>query len=99
VELLTGIMLMKGGDHTQIHIEGRHEDRIAIRLEAGEARVDALLTRETKSWNLRYVDPHGTGHEVELSLRRMPWQTALRIALKYCEERLSAWSGKPGPGE
>ena len=84
---------------TLIHIEARHEDRIAIRLEATEARVDALLTRETKGWNLRYVDLHGASHEVDLSLRRVPWHTALRIALKYCEERLSARAAKSGPGE
>ena len=75
-----------------IHVEARHEDRIAIRLEANEVRVDALLTRETRGWNLRYLDPHGTGHTVSLSLRRIPWQTALRIALKYCEVVPSGWT-------
>ena len=82
-----------------IHIEAKHEDRIAIRLEADEVRVDALLTRETRGWKLRYLDAHGASHEVDLSLRSMPWQTALRIALRYCEERLWASGGKSGPGE
>ncbi len=82
-----------------IHIEARHEDRIAIRLEANEVRVDALLTRETRGWNLRYIDLHGASHEVDFSLRRVPWQTALRMALTYCEERLSASAEKSGLGE
>ena len=80
-----------------IHIEAKHEDRIAIRLEADEVRVDALLTREARGWNLRYLDPHGASHEVDLSLRRMPWQTALRVAL--CEERLWTSAGKSGLDE
>jgi hypothetical protein len=67
----------------------QHEDRIAIRLETDEVRVDALLTRETSGWRLRYLD-HGGSREVDLSVRRMPWPTALRLALKYCDERLSA---------
>ncbi len=71
-----------------IHIEAQHEDRIAIRLEADEVRVDALLTRATRGWKLHYLDPHGASHEVDLSFRSMPWQTALRLALRYCEERL-----------
>ncbi len=82
-----------------IHIEAKHEDRIAIRLEADEVRVDALLTRETRGWKLRYLDLHGARHEVDLSRPRIPWQTALRIALKYCEERLSTSAGKSGLGE
>jgi hypothetical protein len=82
----------------QIHIEAQHEDRIAIRLADG-IRVDALLTRETSVWSLRYVDPHGAAHVVELSPRRTSWATVLRIALKYCEERLSAWAGEAGPGK
>ncbi len=82
-----------------IHIEAKHEDRIAIRLEADEVRVDALLTRETRGWNLRYLDPHGASHEVDLSLRPIPWQTALRIALGYCEERLATRVANSGPGE
>jgi hypothetical protein len=83
---------------TRIHIEAQHEDRIAIRLETDEARVDALLTRETSGWTLRYLDQHGTRHEVDLSFRRMPWPTALRLALKYCEERLSSRAvGKSSP--
>jgi hypothetical protein len=81
----------------QIHIEAQHEDRIAIRLADG-IRVDALLTRETSVWYLRYVDPHGAAHVVELSPRRTSWATVLRIALKYCEERLLAWAGEVGPG-
>ena len=84
---------------THIHVEAKHEDRIAIRLEANEVRVDALLTREMRCWHLRYVDPHGATHEVELSHRRTPWPTVLRTALKYCEERLSARTGKFGPVE
>ena len=79
----------------QIHIEAQHEDRIAIRLVDG-VRVDALLTREMRTWNLRYVDPHGAAHVVELSPRRRSWATVLRVALKYCEERLSAWAGEAG---
>ena len=65
---------------THLHIEATREDRIAIRLEANEVRVDALLTRETSRWTLRYRDPLGASHEVDLSPRRMPWSTALRLA-------------------
>jgi hypothetical protein len=82
----------------QFHIEAQHKDRIAIRLADG-VRVDALLTREMTAWNLRYVDPHGAAHVVELSPRRTSWATVLRLALKYCEERLSAWAREGGPGK
>ena len=84
---------------TLLHIEATREDRIAIRLEANEVRVDALLTRETSRWTLRYRDPLGASHEVDLSPRRMPWPTALRLALKYCDERLSSSRGELRSGE
>ena len=79
--------------NVQIHIEAKHEDRIAIRLEMDEARVDALLTREPNGWILRYLDQQGASREVDLSFRRMSWTTALRLALKYCDERLSTRVG------
>ena len=82
-----------------IHIEAKHEDRIAIRLEADEVRVDALLTRETRGWKQRYLDLRGASHEADLLLRRMAWQTAVRIALGYCEERLWTSAGKSGLGQ
>jgi hypothetical protein len=82
----------------RIHIEAKQEDRIAIRLETDEVRLDALLTRESSGWKLRYLD-HGARREVDLSVRRMPWPTALRFALRYCDERLSARAGTSGRSE
>ncbi len=74
-----------------IHIEAKHEDRIAIRLEADEVRVDAQLTRETRGWKLRYLDLHGARSPSRTP--DIPSETsAARDGLGGCSR---AWSPAP----